>query len=143
LNRESARKLSLVISLIISDLLGYSLGISANWRASASIRRNSVSTVGLSECKLLGSWPQRPSFFCILWISSRTVPTCESSSAIASAPGSPFRIAVYCRVNSAKRLFTIFKTMGEDIVPAFTAWCTGLALSRPFANAGSYCWKIS
>jgi hypothetical protein len=33
-------------------------------------------------------------------------------------------MAVYCRVNSAKRLFTIFKTTGEGILAAdasFTA----------------------
>jgi hypothetical protein len=35
LNRESARKLSLVISLAISGLSGSSLGVSANWRASS------------------------------------------------------------------------------------------------------------
>jgi hypothetical protein len=110
LNRESARKLSLVISLTISDLRGSSRGASANWRASLSSRRKSVSTVGLSEGKLLGGCPDRPSFSCILWIWSRTVPTCESSSAIASARGLPFCVAVYCRVNLAKCLFTIFKT---------------------------------
>ena len=40
----------------------------------------------------------------------------ESSSAIATARGSPFRIAIYLRLNSAKCLFTIFKTMGESIM---------------------------
>jgi len=96
-------------------LSGSSLGVSANWRASLSIRRKSVSTVGLSEGKFLGGAPDRPSFSHILWISSRTVITCESSSAIATARGSRFRIAVYFRLNSAKCLFAIFKTMGESI----------------------------
>ena len=48
-----------MISLTISDLPGYSLGVSANWRASLSPRRKSVSKVGPSEGKLLGGWPER------------------------------------------------------------------------------------
>jgi hypothetical protein len=36
-----------------------SLGVSANWSASLSSRRKSVSKVGLSESKLLGGWPER------------------------------------------------------------------------------------
>src|SRR5258705_251156 len=121
LNRESARKLSLVISLTISDLPGYSLGVSANWRASLSSRRKSVSKVGLSEGKLLRGWPER-----FLWISPPPASTCESSSAIASARASPFCVAVDSRVNLAKCLFTIFKT---SIIPA-----AGVALVLSFVR---------
>jgi len=48
LDRESARKLSLVISLTISHLSRFSLRVSAIWRASLSISRKSISIFGRS-----------------------------------------------------------------------------------------------
>ena len=108
---ESQRKLSLVISLTISDLRGSSRGASANWRASLSSRRkerlNSQDSRKASSLAVAGSPKLFVTFFGFRL--GRYLPV-KVPRRLPAHGITLFCVAVYCRVNLAKCLFTIFKT---------------------------------